>query len=234
VAWHLHFLAALKVAANFSGGRNLMTKLAQSPSLPAHSSASDEELFLRFRDRGDQTAFEQLVHRYERELYSYLARMLRDAHRAEEVFQSTFMRAYQRRQSFQTGRRLRPWLYSIATHLAVDVLRKLGRQQPLSLDAQHAWSEGDEGTSLFELLESSVESPAARMEENERSQWAREAVDALPQHLREVVLLVYFQGMKFQEAAEALEVPVGTIKSRIHAALTRLNAAWRRTEKPRA
>jgi RNA polymerase sigma-70 factor (ECF subfamily) len=207
-----------------------MTAAANRRANLPRSSASDEELLLRFRDTGDQRAFEELVHRYEHELYNYLARFLRDPHRAEEVFQATFLRVYERRHLYQPDRRVRPWLYSIATHLAVDALRKMQRQPSVSLDAEHAGTDQEEPTTLMDLLESGTEGPSARMERREDREWARAAVDNLPDHLRGAILMVYFQGMKFREAAEALHVPVGTVKSRIHAALNKLHEAWQETQ----
>lgn len=189
---------------------------------------SDEELLARYRDRADPAAFRELLHRYERELYSYLCRYVRDASLAEEVFQAVFMRVHEKARLFEPGRTFRPWLYSIATHQAIDALRKAGRRRMASLDTVHGETEMD-GTTLLDLLEDRGGGPLEELEEHERSEWARKAVDELPHALRDVVLLVYFQGLKFREAADALEIPLGTVKSRMHQALVRLNAAWRRT-----
>jgi len=194
------------------------------------SATSDEELMLRYRDLRDQDAFDELVHRYERELYSYLHRYLGDAELAEEVFQSTFFRLHQSRKLFQEGKRLRPWLYSIGTHQAIDALRKAARQPIASLDrAQSPANEadGDDG-SLLDLLEAEIPAPPVQAENAERRAWMREAVNNLPEHLRSVVLLVYFQGLKYSEAAEILGIPSGTVKSRLNSAIAKLNAAWKR------
>lgn len=85
---------------------------------------SDESLLIRYRDTGKIDAFRELVHRYERPLFSYLSRFLRSETLAEEVFQATFFRVHAKSQQFSLGKRFRPWLYSIATHLAIDALRK--------------------------------------------------------------------------------------------------------------
>lgn len=87
------------------------------------------------------------------------------------------------------------------------------------------------GSTLLELLQDEGRSPVAQVELAERSAWARKAVDELPDHLREVVLLIYFQGLKFREAAEVLGIPLGTVKSRMHLALVRLNEAWNRSHR---
>ncbi|HWB14615.1 MAG TPA: sigma-70 family RNA polymerase sigma factor [Pirellulales bacterium] len=196
----------------------------QQPDL---SNFSDEDLLLRYRDSSDAAAFQELLHRYERELFNYLSRYLRDQSLAEEVFQTVFLRVHERARLFEEGRAFRPWIYSIATHQAIDALRKTGRRPTTSLDAIHGDAEMD-GTTLLDMLEDRDGSPAKRLEEHERSEWARRAVDELPEHLRDVVLLIYFQGLKFREAAEILGIPLGTAKSRMHEALVRLNAAWRR------
>jgi RNA polymerase sigma-70 factor (ECF subfamily) len=204
-----------------------MTVKTEAPAVHAAEQASDEELLMRYRDLGDATAFESLIHRYERPIYRYLFRYLHNAQLAEEVFQATFLRVHAKRHLYTSGRPFRPWLYSIATRCAVDALRKEGRHRALSLDEGKGPTE-DATTALVSLLESRVPSPPAELNGQERRQWARRAVAELPDHLRAVILLIYFQGLKYREAAEALEIPVGTIKSRAHQALLELNRAWRR------
>jgi RNA polymerase sigma-70 factor, ECF subfamily len=193
--------------------------------------ASDEALMVRLRDQDDVRAFETLVHRYERPLFNYLNRYLRNPQLAEEAFQNAFARVYEKRDYFTEDRRFRPWLYSIATNQAVDELRKEGRHQAASLDQKR--TEGDAGqVSLLDLLESAVPTPYEQMETEERRVWTRRAIDELPDYLRIVVLLVYFQGLKYREAAEILEIPVGTVKSRLNTALGQLSAAWGRDRSP--
>ena len=189
---------------------------------------SDEELMRRYRESEDHDVFEQLVHRYERELFSYLARYTHDASLAEEVFQQTFLRVHEKRTAYEAGRPVRPWIYSIATHLAVDALRRAGRRRTYSLDAEHHTGD-DENSSFLELFDDDAQEPLSRLSDVERHEWARRAVDDLPDHLREVVLLVYFQGLRYQDAADVLQIPLGTVKSRLNAALVRLHSAWRRS-----
>lgn len=193
--------------------------------MPPGANGSDEELMVRFRDHDDLDAFETLVHRYEKPLYNYLFRYLRNAELAEEAFQNAFARVHEKRDLYTQDRKFRPWLYSIATNQAVDELRREGRHQAASLDQNR--TEGESGTvSLLDLLQSTVPSPYEQLEAEERRAWTRKATDDLPEHLRVVVLLIYFQGLKYREAADILEIPVGTVKSRLNAALAMLNAAW--------
>ena len=186
---------------------------------------SDEQWLVRYREAGDAAAFEELVHRYERPIYRYLARYLRNAALAEEVFQATFQRVHEKCGMFSEGRRVRPWLYSIATHQAIDALRKESRHQSVSLNEKHGVDDNDP-TTLLALLESHVPTPLQQIEQRERAAWARRAVDQLPHELRAVMLLIYFHSFKYQEAAEALDIPLGTVKSRVHKALLLLNESW--------
>jgi len=190
---------------------------------------SDEELLSRYRDHNDIAAFEELVHRYERELYSYLARYLRDPSLAEEVFQTTFLRLVERGKSFEVARRFRPWLYSIATHAAIDAIRHRGRRQTASLDTQHDLGDGETGT-LAGLVADDRMTPADEALADETRRRIREAVDALPEDLRSVLLLAYYQGLSYRETAEAMGIPLGTVKSRMHTALKRLGLALREEE----
>jgi RNA polymerase sigma-70 factor (ECF subfamily) len=194
------------------------------------SRASDEQLMLRYRGKADAAAFEILVHRYERELYSYLRRYLGDASLAEDVFQATFLQVHQKCRLFQKGRSFRPWLYTIATHQAIDTLRKLGRHPTVSLDAHPPRNEEMAESEFIDFLQSHEPGPVAELEERERREWARQAVQELPPNLRSAILLVFFQGLKYREAAEILGIPVGTLKSRIHVALVKLNLAWKQVQ----
>ena len=100
----------------------------------ARSDRSDEELLLTYRDHADGGAFEQLVGRYERELYSYLRHYLGDAESAEDVFQQTFLQVHLKCDQFEAGRKVRPWLYAVATNQAIDYQRRNRRHAMLSLD----------------------------------------------------------------------------------------------------
>jgi RNA polymerase sigma-70 factor, ECF subfamily len=205
---------------------------ARSPveSAVVWSEKADEELLAEYRLHQNRQAFEQLVHRYERELYSYLRRYLSDATLAEDVFQATFLQLYLKADQFEEGRKVRPWLYTIATNQAIDAQRRNRRHKMVSLDRRGPSQEvRDEVGSLVDLLTSKEPGAAANLEGQERRQWIQQAVDELPEALREAVLLVYYQGLKYREAASVLGIPVGTVKSRMHAAILKLNEAWFQT-----
>ncbi|MFM7042478.1 MAG: RNA polymerase sigma factor [Planctomycetaceae bacterium] len=189
----------------------------------------DEELLRRCQSGGDPAAFETLVRRYERELFSYLRRYLGNAEMAEDVFQATFLQVHLKKDQFEEGRRFRPWLYTIATNQAIDAQRRNRRHRMASLDGRGPTD--DVGT-LIEMLAGNVPAASDRIEEEEARAWVRAAVDELPDALRSTLVLVYHQGMKYREAADVLGIPVGTVKSRLNAALLKLNQTWRSTRAP--
>lgn len=187
---------------------------------------TDEQLLLRYRQTGDRELFAQLVYRYERELYSYLRRYLGDAALAEDVFQLSFLQVHLKCDQFVPGRRFRPWLYAIATHQAIDARRRDRRHRIRSLD--EALDDGTMADSarLTDVLESGQAGPDTVAEDAERARQIRETLEALPESMNAIIQLVYYQGMKYREAAEVLDIPVGTVKSRMHAAIARLTEQW--------
>lgn len=204
-----------------------MTEIDASPG----SQISDEDLLVRYRETGDRGYFEQLVHRYERELYSYLRRYLNDAEAAEDVFQATFLQIHLKRDQFEVGRKFRPWLYTVATNQAIDSQRRNRRHRMISLDQSNSRDE-DVGK-MVDLLVSSTPDPLSNVDGMEQKEWVRQAVDSLPDMLRSVVVLVYYQGLKYRDAADVLGIPVGTVKSRLHTAIFKLNEIWNQSNRER-
>ena len=192
------------------------------------SACSDEDLLVRFT-RGQTEAFGVLVRRYERELYGYLRRYLGDASLAEDVFQTTFLQVYVKSGQYEAGRPVRPWLYTIATNQAIDALRRNGRHQALSLDQHREEAANGDLHGLGEALESPTPGPLDAAQGQERRERVRAGVDRLPDFLRQVLILAYYQGLKYREIAEILGIPVGTVKSRLHAALVKLQETWSET-----
>jgi len=191
---------------------------------------TDEEVLLKYRKSGNEGLFSVLVSRYERELYSYLRRYLGNAEMAEDAFQAAFLQLHLKCDMFEEGRRLRPWLYMIATNKAIDLQRRNKRHQIVSLNISS--SGDDERGQLMDMLVGDEPSPLARLNSSERGAWVSKSLDGLPEHLKLVVNLVYYQGLKYREAAEILAIPVGTVKSRLHAAISRLTEAWHESHEP--
>jgi RNA polymerase sigma-70 factor, ECF subfamily len=186
---------------------------------------TDEELLLEYRLSGIPRVFENLVKRYERELYNYLRRFLGNEAMAEDAFQATFMQVHLKCHLFDGERKVRPWLYTVATNQAIDIQRRNRRHRLVSLDRPNR-VQNEELGSLINMLDGQGDDPSDRLEQSERREWVRQAVAALPEQLRTAVRLVYFRGLKYREAADELSVPVGTVKSRLHTAVKRLGQAW--------
>ncbi len=202
--------------------------------MPEHTPPpdSDENLLARLRD-GERDVFGSLVRRYERELFGYLRRYLGDDDLADDVFQNTFLQVFLKIQQYEPGRPARPWLYAIATNQAIDALRRRNRRiADRPAEIVQAPDEDGEPRPLFELLPSPGDAPPDSADRDEQRALVRAAVARLPELLRQAVLLVYFQGLKYQDAAEALGIPVGTVKSRLHAALTKLTEEWESAGRP--
>jgi len=185
---------------------------------------SDEDLLTRFR-KGNREVFGTLVRRYQRELYGYLRRYLGDPHLADDVFQTTFVQVFAKAAQYEPGRPVRPWLYAIATNQAIDALRRIGRHQAVSLEQMETEPDG-ERRGLIEMLEAREADPFDNVDAAETRELVRACLDRLPDFLKQVVLMAYYQGLKYQEIADALEIPLGTVKSRLHAAMMKLTEIW--------
>jgi RNA polymerase sigma-70 factor, ECF subfamily len=194
---------------------------------------SDERLLLGYRVKRDGQMFEELVRRYEKELYGYLRHYLGDAEMAEDVFQHTFLQVHLKVDQFEPGRKVRPWLYTVATNQAIDYQRRNRRHRMTSLNRATRNEAEEESGGLVELLGGQEGCPADNAESAEQYDELRRAVDALPEPSRQVVMLVYFQGLKYREAATILALPVGTVKSRLHAAMQKLTESLSHVNLPK-
>jgi RNA polymerase sigma-70 factor (ECF subfamily) len=201
---------------------------ARAKGLPARS---DEELLLAYRSAGDRGAFEELVRRYEKELFGYLRHYLNDSEMAEDVFQQTFLQVHLKCEQFEVGRKVRPWLYTVATNQAIDSQRRNKRHKMASLDRRSNREMGESGA-LIDSLGGDGTEPGEEVEAAEQHEQIRQAVEQLPEQTRQVVMLVYFQGLKYREAADILGIPVGTVKSRLHAAIEKLSESMGQVSLP--
>ena len=199
---------------------------------PARTPAETDEALLGRLRAGDRSVFGTLVRRYERELYGYLRRYVGDDDLADDVFQNTFVAVFRKIGQYEPGRAARPWLYAIATNQAIDAMRKRARQGDRAADARTAPDEEGEQRPLFELAAAPGPDPGEAADRAEQAERVRAAVAKLPELLRQVVVLAYFQGLKYKDIADVLGIPVGTVKSRLHAATTKLTEDWTAAEAP--
>lgn len=186
---------------------------------------ADAEL-LRRHIQGDPEAFAALIRRYQDPLFGFLARYCGDRALAEDVFQETFLQVHQSAGMFDTSRPFRPWLYTVAVNKARDAMRKKSRHTTSPLDANISRSDGSEST-FAELMPSNIPSPDEISSNLETRSAVKRMVDEMPETLRKVLILSYFQELPQKEIAEILSVPVGTVKSRLHAAVQQFAEKWK-------
>jgi RNA polymerase sigma-70 factor (ECF subfamily) len=182
---------------------------------------SDEALFQR-SGAGDRDALGELIRRYEDFLYGVLVRLTNgDTHRAEDLFQDTFLNAMRAAATFDRGKMFKPWITAIAVNLVRDDARRRKVRSEVALDASR--DDDDDGRAPRLEPAADVDAPGAEAERRDEDEKVQRALARLTNLEREVVLLHFFNGMTLQETADALGAPLGTIKSRLHAALTRLS-----------
>ena len=173
-----------------------------------------DELLVEQWKAGDAVAFENLLRRYEVPLFAYFYRLVGDRATAEDLFQETFSRFIEGIKRFDATRRLSAWLYTIATNLWKDHLKKARGHVKVEV-----------GMGVMESEVRPLYDRAAPLEELVRREMeggVREAVMALPEEHRLVLVMRHYQGLSYQEIAEIVNCPLGTVKSRMHYAVTAL------------
>jgi len=165
----------------------------------------------------DTSAFGVLMKRYEPALFNFLRRMTGNTADAEELFQETFLRVYQHRARFDATLPFKPWLYRIATNCCNDRLRYRMRRPSFSLDAP---VDDDSAVPLGARVANGHAGPAEHAREHELQERLAGAVKALPVKQRSVFLMARYDGMSYEAIGQALEIPVGTVKSRMNTAVT--------------
>jgi RNA polymerase sigma-70 factor (ECF subfamily) len=198
-----------------------------APPPEDNQAVSDGDL-LRRHLAGDPAAFTSLVLRYRRELFNFLLRFTGDAALAEDVFQEAFLQVHVSAAAFDPDRRLKPWLFTIAGNKARDAMRSRWRRHAAPLDATVAGSD-DEGVTYADLMPSNVPAPSESSLNLETRQAVQNIVNGMPENLRIVLILSYFNELPYNEIAEVLKVPLGTVKSRLHAAVQHFAQRWKAT-----
>jgi RNA polymerase sigma-70 factor (ECF subfamily) len=179
---------------------------------------TDAELMAAFQQAGEVAAFEELVQRHHRSLINYFYHLSRDRHLAEDWAQEVFLRLVAHAKSYVPRAKFTTFLYRIARNLWIDALRQRAHhRRPASLDAPNRDGERNET-----WLASPAVQPSEELVSGEVAIAVRSAIDHLPEELRDVVVLGDLQGLRYAEIAEILDIPIGTVKSRMHTAVQRL------------
>ena len=168
---------------------------------------TDEQLVGAYRT-GRVEAFEALVRRYQPELLHFLIRFAGGRAAGEDLFQEAFLQVHISADTFDTSKRFKPWLFTIAANKARDYLRKNKRQKTVPLSAMIDKQQG-EGPSFIDLMQADLPMPEDLAQDSETAALVAEVVESLPDHLREVLLLAYFNQFAYKEIATMLSIPLG-------------------------
>jgi RNA polymerase sigma-70 factor, ECF subfamily len=175
---------------------------------------------------GDEDAFRELIARYKNSLYNFLSRYLNRQDMVEDVFQDTFLQLIHSRNSFDTKRPLHPWLFTIAANKARDAIRKLQKTHEIPIGTIEAASR----ISFNEVLDAIAHDDSSQTSELERSENAvlvHEVISTMPVTLREILILAYFNGFTYRQISKILNIPIGTVKSRLHSAVGHFAKLWK-------
>jgi len=185
-------------------------------------SKSDTELMLEFQQTGCEEPFAELVGRHRKPLLNFFYRLTWDRQVSEDCCQEVFCRLFRHRKSYVPSARFSTYLYRIGRNLWIDRYRsRRANPRPASLNVEV----GEGGHQLGTLLGGGGEDPTRRPEVKDEFRRVQRALSRLSPDLRETLILVKYQGLKYADAAQALGVPVGTVRSRIHAAIEQLRSA---------
>ena len=176
---------------------------------------SDETLMGHIKD-GDIESFELLVKRWEQPLLNHCYRLINSIELAEDLRQEIFLRVYRAAGTYQPTAKFSTWLYRIATNLCLDTLAKQQHRKTIPIDSV---SDDLDAKSIVHP----VDKPDEIVERKEVERQVRVALERLPENLRVIVIMRYYDGLKFREIADILSCPVSTVKSRMAAGMRRLN-----------
>jgi RNA polymerase sigma-70 factor (ECF subfamily) len=161
--------------------------------------------------KGDKHAFELLVEKYQRKLARLLSRFVRDPAEVEDVTQEAFIKAYRALPGFRGDSAFYTWLYRIGINTAKNYLIALGRRAPTSTEVVAEEAEGyDDAEQLRD-----IDTPESQLLSKEIAQTMNATIDELPQELRTAIQLREIEGMSYEDIAQIMNCPIGTVRSRI-------------------
>lgn len=193
---------------------------------PAPSPADTDLMLVERTVAGDQKAYELLVIKYQRRIERLIGRMVRDTDLIEDIAQETFIRAYRALAQFRGEAQFYTWLYRIAVNTAKKALVDLKRDPVVSESALRGGGGGDDDdeTSAVENELTSAETPETVLAAKEIAATVNSAMEALPEELRQAVTLREIEGLSYEEIAEVMNCPIGTVRSRIFRAREAISA----------
>lgn len=179
-----------------------------------NSKPTDEELIARFQE-GNMYAYDQIVHRYQDQLVNFVYMFLGDRSDSEDVVQETFLRVYRNKHMYKQVAKFSTWIYTIAGNLAKTELRRRRRRKILSL-TQMGFEDKD-----YELP-ADTRTPEKIIDGEMKEKMIRKEIDELPIRFKEVIVLRDVEEFSYEEISQILDIPIGTVKSRVNRARSRL------------
>lgn len=206
---------------SLTGGPSTLSQ-GVNPSIQA---SEDPEPLIKAAQTGDVASFNWLVLAYQRQVYNLCLRMLGSPAAAEDVTQEAFISAFRRLDTYRGGN-FRAWLLRIATNACYDALRRSGRRPASSLDSMY------EDSDAPPIADRDAVSPEETAERKEVQQAVRNALARIPADQRAAIILCDLQGLAYEEIAVALDVNIGTVKSRINRGRAKLRELLTRSGEP--
>lgn len=197
--------------------------MTEPVQLPAPTAADTDLMLVERTVAGDQRAYGLLVIKYQRRIERLIGRMVRDSDLVEDIAQETFIRAYRALHQFRGDAQFYTWLYRIAVNTAKKALVDMRRNPVISENAMRSGGDDDE-TSFIDNELTSEETPETILAAKEIAATVNAAMASLPEDLRQAVTLREIEGMSYEEIAEVMQCPIGTVRSRIFRAREAISA----------
>jgi RNA polymerase sigma-70 factor (ECF subfamily) len=198
--------------------------MTRTPPASPPLSADTDLMLVERTVAGDQKAYELLVLKYQRRIERLIGRMVRDTDLVEDIAQETFIRAYRALAQFRGEAQFYTWLYRIAVNTAKKALVDLKRDPLVSESALRGGDDDEDETSAVENELTSAETPETVLAAKEIAAAVNSAMEALPEDLRQAVTLREIEGLSYEEIAEVMNCPIGTVRSRIFRAREAISA----------
>ena len=170
-----------------------------------------DQVLVERAQRGDKHAFELLVTKYQRRLARLLSRFIRDPAEVEDVAQEAFIKAYRALPAFRGESAFYTWLYRIGINTAKNYLVAMGRRAPTTTEFDAEEAENFEGGELLH----DINTPESQLMTKEIAQTVNEAMEALPEELKTAIVLREIEGLSYEDIANVMNCPIGTVRSRI-------------------
>lgn len=193
-----------------SGSNDSNTTASDSPRENASESSREDDVLVKRAMGGDEQAYSELVEKYQRALYFHILKMIKDKEQVNDLVQEAFVKAFDNLNTYSTNYAFSTWLYRIATNHTIDYLRKK-KLKTLSIDEPVKTRDGE--------MRMQLEDESAGTDRNiirkQRQNIVQNAIDELPPKYRKVIEMRHMEEKSYQEIADVLDLPLGTVKAHI-------------------